>query len=225
MNDSSSSQGSNSSSSHSPLDDFDLCGDVVIMFSISVDDVKRSPYCELSGNSVNCNKTERTFQLRVNQYTSFNRPNPPHPPHSPSPLTFCARFDPARYKVKAPMPSDNSGVVVHGFVNDVERVPLGKHPTVFTFDVDQITFIGRTPVPAPVSSSVPLPSPSQGRFKFQYDTLLDSTSFPPSDISNNSFQSDNKTIEHRSQPSTPSHSTVEEHNLEEKRAGKRPRFD
>jgi len=119
------------------------------MFRISMRDVQQSPYCELAGNSINCNKTDRTFELRVNQYTSFNRAVPPH---SPSPLTFFARFDPARYKLKAPMPSDNSGVVVHGFLNKYERVPSGKHPTTFFLDVDQITFISKAAVPPTIST-------------------------------------------------------------------------
>jgi len=66
-------------------------------------------------------------------------------------------------------------------------------------------------------------SPSQRRFQFQYGASLDSHSSSPlspslhyADI----VQSENNAVQNGTRPSIPSYSTVDEHDLEEKRVGK-----
>lgn len=98
--------------------------------------MRERPYINVSGTAVNMNKTGGFFTLNAPQYMSHYKYN-----HSLSFLPIQANFNSNKYKTKWPIPSNNTYVLVEGFLEEVETNSTG-HATTFHVSVDNINFLG-----------------------------------------------------------------------------------
>ena len=98
--------------------------------------MREQPYVDVSGATVNMNKTGSFFHLNTPQYTSHYKYN-----RSLSILPIQALFNSNKYKIKKPIPSNNTYIAVEGFLEEIETDSTG-HTTSFHISMDNINFLG-----------------------------------------------------------------------------------
>ncbi|KAF8487728.1 hypothetical protein F5888DRAFT_1810483 [Russula emetica] len=118
-------------------DVFHVAGDILL--STTIDDPRQQPFINVSGATVNCNKTEGVFYVNAAQYTSHYKSD-----KSRSVLPVRGVFNAAKYKNKKPVPSDNKYIAFEGFLGGVDTDSSG-HAKFFIVSVDNINFLGKAP--------------------------------------------------------------------------------
>ena len=107
------------------------------------DSIRNAPYATFTGAVFDCNKTDSTFDLNANQYTSFYKAQ-----RHMSSIRVRAHFDDSKYKKNKPMPSKNTYVCVEGFVVQFDTDPTTGHANLIHIIVDNVSFLGRAATPA-----------------------------------------------------------------------------
>jgi hypothetical protein len=84
-------------------------------------DTRQVAFINISGKAFNSNKTNGSFEINASQYTSHYKSN-----KSLSVLPIRAVFKTAKYKMKKPVPSDNTYVSVEGVLAKIESDSNGR---------------------------------------------------------------------------------------------------
>lgn len=100
--------------------------------------MRERAYINVSGATLNSNKTSGSFDINAPQYTSYYKQN-----RTLSVLPVQAHFNSSKYKSKKPIPSNNTYVSFEGFLEDVQTDSYGR-ATMFHVSVDNINFLGRS---------------------------------------------------------------------------------
>jgi hypothetical protein len=111
-------------------------------------DARQVAFINVSGKAFNCNKTSRSFEINASQYTSYYKTN-----KTLSVLPIRALFNTAKYRLKKPVPSENSYVSVEGFLAEIETDSNGV-ALCFLISVDNINFLGKAPTTSSLTGSV-----------------------------------------------------------------------
>jgi hypothetical protein len=132
------------------------------------DVMRRSPYITISGPAFNADMTEGVFDCNAAQYTTFYKDR-----RQLSTLPIRAHFDNIRYKTKRPVPSNNTYVVIEGFLESVDFDLTDGHPSLFHIGTENISFLGKAVLPNP-------PRTHQGIFNTptKLNSLLMVSQFP-----------------------------------------------
>jgi hypothetical protein len=109
--------------------------------------MRYAPYLAVSGTAFNSNRTDGFFDCNAPQYTSFYKD---HRHLSMLPIHAC--FDDIRYKNKKPVPSNNTHVVVEGFLRHIDIDLNNGRASLFHIGADNINFLGKAVLPSNVTN-------------------------------------------------------------------------
>ena len=105
-----------------------------------IDNIRERAYINISGAAINLNKTAGFFKINAPQYTSHYKNN-----RGLSILPMRAHFNSNKYRIKKPIPSNNTYISFEGFLEAIETDSTG-HTMSFHVSVDNINFLGRATV-------------------------------------------------------------------------------
>ena len=111
------------------------------------DDMREHAYINVSGAAINSNKLAGCFGVNAAQYTTYYKSN-----RALSFLPVQAHFNSNKYKMKKPIPSNNTYVSVEGFLDAIGTDSNGN-VTTFHVSVDNINFLGKSTVSSATSST------------------------------------------------------------------------
>ncbi|KAH9955994.1 hypothetical protein BC827DRAFT_1386171 [Russula dissimulans] len=157
--------------SESLAEEYHICGDIFQLIRCTEDVMRRSPYITISGPAFNADMTEGVFDCNAAQYTTFYKDR-----RQLSTLPIRAHFDNIRYKTKKPVPSNNTYVVIEGFLESVDFDLTDGHPSLFHIGTENISFLGKAVLPNPPRThQVSPPTPRSSRFQYNFNLIT-----PPS---------------------------------------------
>jgi hypothetical protein len=110
--------------------------------------MRHQTYINVSGAAMNSNKTDGFFEVNTAQYTSHYKND-----RALSILPIRAHFNSNKYKVKKPIPSNNTYVSMEGFLEDIEIDTTGR-VSLFHVSVDNINFLGKATLSPSTSSGI-----------------------------------------------------------------------
>src|SRR5216684_2499497 len=112
------------------------------MIPTSYDNLRHQPFLTVSGAVFNSNTDDGCFDINAPQYTKIFKAQ-----RHLATFPIRATFDDVCYKRKKPVPSNNTYVVVDGFLDHIE-FDHNAHPSLFHVSIDTIGFLGRATTPA-----------------------------------------------------------------------------
>jgi hypothetical protein len=102
----------------------------------------------VSGIAINSNKADAVFDVNAGQYTSHYKTN-----KTLSVFPVRCNFASNKYKLKKPIPNENSYVAVEGSLGDIENDSTGQ-ATLFHVSVDNINFLGKATISSSTTNAV-----------------------------------------------------------------------